>query len=540
MKRVSDEQLVVLSGRRNPFQPLETARLTEPRIDLVHARLRALLRVVQLESGGVPVEIDGFRLRDPGQWRSRVGSPLSELWHISTACNMRCPFCYEEGDPVGSSVLNEPAEMATVEEIEARLRYRDPATGTGVFQPLTYINEIFCNPQAMTIMERLRAQAPDEVLTFVTNGTYLTRDNVRRIAAMKPVFFNFSVNSLDPTVRRKILRDNHPSVAIEAIELLREYDIPYLGSLVCWPTIPWSDIENTVLGLDAAGCAIIRYSLSAYSKHLKGVRHDREAFWGEAVAVAQRLMHQIATPLKVEPYHLLDPTYLPNVAGVVKGSPAARSGVRAGDRVLQVDGRRVATVNQALSALSRAARAGRRVALRLRRELGGEEFEVELDDDRDDLGYPYTPMRGMRGFEWGLILIENLRFSYFQELRAKINERGARRILICSSMLMKPIVLSMIHESGAFTGCEIDVQVPPNRFFGGTVMLGDLLVVDDYVEFLREYVARAPAPPDLVVIPSSPFSRGDWLRDLAGVPFTEIERRTGVAVELIYCRPLNG
>jgi hypothetical protein len=46
MKRVTDEQLVVLSGRRNPFQPLETARLTEPRIDLVHARLRALLRVV--------------------------------------------------------------------------------------------------------------------------------------------------------------------------------------------------------------------------------------------------------------------------------------------------------------------------------------------------------------------------------------------------------------------------------------------------------------------------------------------------------------
>ena len=37
---------------------------------------------------------------------------MSELWHISNACNMRCPFCYEEGDPASGSVLDEPAELS--------------------------------------------------------------------------------------------------------------------------------------------------------------------------------------------------------------------------------------------------------------------------------------------------------------------------------------------------------------------------------------------------------------------------------------------
>src|SRR5262249_54768378 len=146
----------------------------------------------------------------------------------------------------------------------------------GLFRPLTYINEIFCHPNAIDIIERIRESDQDEILTFVTNGTFLTEPIVRRLAKLKPLFFNFSVNSLSPDIRRRILRDMNPEVAIQAVDLLRKYDIPYLGSLVCWPTIPWKDIENTVRVLDEAGCALLRYSLSAYSRHLKTPSFQRE------------------------------------------------------------------------------------------------------------------------------------------------------------------------------------------------------------------------------------------------------------------------
>jgi hypothetical protein len=98
----------------------------------------------------------------------------------------------------------------------------------------------------------------------------------------------------------------------------------------------------------------------------------------------------------------------------------------------------------------------------------------------------------------------------------------------------------MIEMSGAFTDVDVRLEVPENRFFGGTVVLGDLLVVDDYVRFVREYVARSSEPVDLVAIPSSPFTVGGWKRDLAGVPFTDIERLIGLPVALIECRPLTG
>lgn len=539
MKLANKKLLQVLADRRRPYQPLDTTLLTEPRIGLIAARLRAILSVVQLESDGKPIDIDGFRLRDPGQWRAKTGSVFSELWHLSTACNMRCPFCYEEGDPETGSVLNEAAGMVTMEEIEVRLRYREPATGTGVFQPLTYVNEIFCNPRAMDIIERLRAESPHEVLTFVTNGTYLTEDVVRRLAALRPIFFNFSVNSLDPEIRRRILRDSEPETAIRAVELLRDYEIPYLGSLVCWPTIPWSDIEATVRGLDRAGCAIIRYSLSAYSRHLKGRRYERAEFWTKGLEVARALAAEVRTPIKIEPYHYMDRTNLPHVAGVIRGSPAEAAGLAAGDRVERVGGKAVPTANHALGALACAARRGEGIELELRRG-DGSSYCARLDHRAGTWHYPYSAMQGMKGFQWGLFLIDNIKFSHLVEMRTLIDRHRARRVLVCSSELMRPIVSRMIEESGAFADLELHVEVPPNRFFGGTVILGDLLVVEDYVEFIREFRARSAAPVDLVIIPSSPFSRGEWQRDLTGTPAAEIARRTGVEVAFVHVKPLNG
>lgn len=538
MKRVHDEKLEDLRLVHNPYQTLESARITEPRIDLIHSRLQALLRVVQLEANGSPIEIDGFRLRDPSIWQSGVGSPISELWHISTACNMRCPFCYEEGDPPGSSTLDEPPQMATMAEIETRLRYRDTKRNLGVFQPITYINEIFCNPEALDILERLRAAQPAEVLTFVTNGTYLDAPAVKRIAALRPVFFNFSVNSLDLRIRRRVLSDRNPDVVPRALELLAEHRVPYLGSLVCWPTIPWSDIRNTVHRLDEAGCAVIRFSLGAYSRHLRGAKWDREKFWNEGLAVAHELMEEVNTPIKVEPYHFHDPTFLPHVVGSLRGSPADLAGIRCGDTILQVGATEVATANQALSALAQARRARPQVDLVLRDRTAGVR-SVILDDAAGPFGYPYDQLQGLDGFEFGLILVENLKFGYLKDIADHIERRGARTALICSSMLMKPIVDDMISATNPFGTADVTVVVPENKWFGGTVALGDLLVVEDYVSYLNQYT-ESHGRVDLVVIPSSPFSLGQWGRDLVGVPRDEIARRTGLDIQFIEVRPLAG
>ncbi|MEM7475317.1 MAG: radical SAM protein [Planctomycetota bacterium] len=538
MKLLNDKKLLEAAGQKAVYQSVNALKISEPRIENIANTLTGLLQAVRLESGGRPVEVSGFRLKNPADWLSQATSVSAELSHVSSACNMRCPFCYEEGDPEGASVLDDYDGMATEAEIETRLKLRR-SSGKGLLRPLTKINEIFCNPDALSMIERMRIEAPSETLTFVTNGTYLTEDVIKRLADLRPIFFNFSVNSLDPFIRERILRDRSPDTAIRAIDLLQKYEIPYLGSLVCWPTIPWTDIRNTVLKLNEAHCAIIRYSLSAYSKHLKGRKFDRISFWDKGISVAKELMEEINVPLKIEPYHYYDTSIEANIVGTIPGSPAHAAGIGPHHRINSIEGIKILSANQALSMIAKTAGFSDTVKLDLVDVRTEEHITVILNEKDSRIAYPYKQLQRLPGFHWGIVLTENLKFSYLKAMKAQIAEVRARRVLVCSSEIMRPIVEDMIKKSGQFDDIDLHIEVPHNDYFGGTIVLGDLLVVDDYVRFIEEWCGDN-GKPDLVLIPSSPFSLGEWGRDLAGQPFGAIARRTGLKVEQIQIKPLAG
>jgi hypothetical protein len=63
------------------------------------------------------------------------------------------------------------------------------------------------------------------------------------------------------------------------------------------------------------------------------------------------------------------------------------------------------------------------------------------------------------------------------------------------------------------------------------------LVVEDFIETIKEYLDKN-SPPDLIVVPSSPFSLGQWRRDLEGRVYTEIQRAVGLPVALLDCEPI--
>ena len=84
---------------------------------------------------------------------------------------------------------------------------------------------------------------------------------------------------------------------------------------------------------------------------------------------------------------------------------------------------------------------------------------------------------------------------------------------------------------------ELHLAVPENGYFGGNVVMGDLQTVDDMAACVRAWAAE-DGRPDLVLVPSSPFAAGGWGRDVRGMPWQEIERRTGVRVALVPCEPM--
>jgi len=150
-------------------------------------------------------------------------------------------------------------------------------------------------------------------------------------------------------------------------------------------------------------------------------------------------------------------------------------------------------------------------------------------------GYPYAPETD---HHLGMIFLgAGFRPSLLEDLKAMITTHQAREVLVLSSPLVKPVFLQLLQESPLFGGMQIQVEVPENRYFGGNICMGDLLVVRDFIEAIKDYLGKNPSP-DLIVIPSSSFSLGQWRRDLEGKAFTEIERAVGLPVALLDCEPI--
>ena len=84
----------------------ESFAIPEPRIRLIAHDLQRILSMVQLEKDGEVVDVDGFRLRDLSKWVTyETNTAMNALTPISSVCNSRCHFCFEENVPYPARAL---------------------------------------------------------------------------------------------------------------------------------------------------------------------------------------------------------------------------------------------------------------------------------------------------------------------------------------------------------------------------------------------------------------------------------------------------
>jgi hypothetical protein len=242
---------------------------------------------------------------------------------------------------------------------------------------------------------------------------------------------------------------------------------------------------------------------------------------------------------------------LPLVLGVVRNSPAQRGGVQRGDTLLLVSGIPVHDRPQARDMLAALRNSGSSEgAIRVLRQqqtppassFGSAQDKsgqvLDLTLKMDGSSYPYD--RVLDDYLGFVFMGAGLRRSYLENLRGIIDRRGARQVLFLSSQLMRPVFEQCLAESHISNGCtRVDVDVPANTFFGGNIIMGDLLVVQDFVDCIRGHLASGDRP-DLVVIPSSPFNLSGWGRDLTGRVYLDIEKATGVPLEILPCTTIYG
>ena len=524
----------------NSFQDIQNAALYEPRIEFIKKQLESLLAIVDLEQDGEVVQIDGFRLKNLKDWLSPSPCDPAEVFeYAGTRCDCDCIFCYNRGNPSSLAMgnLSRPAEEE-FKEMRTRSDYFYSKAGSCLFPSLGDIYEVMIHPHFFEVL-RLVREKTSEVFRITTNGTTLIPEAISKLAEMKPVYLYHSLNSVSPFRRRKLMRDRNPQIAIDALPLLKDATIPYAVVIVPWPVDSvdemLDDLSNTIAYADEHDCHLVQINLPSYSKYFSAEKlFDLDEVWSAVVSCIRALREKTTCPIVIMPSMYEENLHegrknLPRVIGLVNNSPAAMSGLRKGDKILEIGGIAIASRPQARDLLSILQRSGNRRA-RLAVERDG--HNVALSLSLEDFSYPYSRDADRH---LGIIFMgTGLRTSYLERLKEIIDYHKARHVLFLSSTLVKPTFEQCLAESHLFGDLRIDVQVPRNNFFGGNVVMGDLLVVQDFIDFIEEYL-ESKERPDLIVIPSSPVNLGQWGRDLTGRVYLDIERKVGIPVELLEC-----
>ena len=522
---------------------LDSSVIYEPRIQFIKKQLESLLSVIELEGHEKTVPVDGFRLKSLQDWAVRGDCDPGEILEVAASrCNCDCIMCYNKGNPPSIALRGKRRSRAEeLREIKTRLDYFSPREGTSLFPNLGCSYEVMAHPSFFKILRLLRGKT-SKPIRINTNGKTLTSRRIGELAEFRPIYLYLSLNSSSPERRRRLMRDHRPQTAISAPAVFKNREIPYAVVIVPWPvdsvTEMCKDLYDTAVYADGCGAHLIQINLPGYSRWFSSKREfDLKDVWGACIDTVRDLRGKIACPVVTMPSMFEENLHeerknLPKIIGLVRNSPAARCGLRLGDILIRINDVSVRTRPQARDLLSMLQKSEMKTAhLSIHRNKNRVDVPVNLED----FSYPFT-----REFDHHLGIIfmgTGLRMSDIENLRNFIEYRKAKDVLFLSSSLVKPTFEQCLRESHLLSSPEIKirVRVPRNNYFGGNVFMGDLLVVQDFIDSIKEYLAQGYTEPDLIVIPSSPFRLGGWGRDLTGRVYLEIEREVGIPVDLLAC-----
>jgi len=511
-----------------------------PLLNYFRRRLEALLGLIQFEEEGQPVEPDAFRLQNLHLWALEDYSDVFQaIGPLSGYCNLRCRFCYEDGN----ALLMERSILSQA-EAETRIRHYRRKEKKGLLGFLLRRDEEpFTNPHLIEVLRQIRKTDPELDFHLTTNGKTLNEDIVAALADLKPFHIVVSLNTADGALRRDLMGDHHPETAKEVFPLFRRHGIPFLGSIVAWPTLPLDDLCETVRFLDRQGSAAIRVTLPGYSKHFPTPPlDDWEEHWAVLVKTLKPLSSHIASPLLLSPSLFHNTPLEPDVAGVIPNSPAALAGIRAGDLLVAIDGNPLPTRADARQELTRCNQPGKVRRLVYSRNDQTAEVDLQIPLEGSEQWYPYWP----RGYPMpsrhalGIVVHDDLDPRWLANAVRYIRDTGSRRSLLFCSKLLAPTVASLFRDIPVLTEtlgeATLDIRIPVHRYWGGNILVGDLWTCGDLVAAVEGFCSEVGYRPDLVLIPST-FTRNLWV-DLLGVPWTAVEQATGCRVELLRVQRL--
>lgn len=503
----------------------------EPRFQVLKQELEHLLRLVDLECDGEVVEPSGFRLKDLNAWNSNnIANPMDAVGALSGTCNSHCKFCFERSHP-----FVQDKSILSIEEAATRLRHYDPQSGKGLFPSSRVFKETFVNPHVLPILRMIRDRAPEQPLWLTSNGSFLSKETIECLAGLKPLMIKLSLNSADADMRNRIMGGNsRPGAALKAPEELRRHGIPFIGSVVAWPSLMPHDLVSTLHYLDQYEPYAIRVRLPLYHRYLHSRPPFDGNFWDEVIALCGEMKRQLASPLYIEPSLYWINAIMPEIDGVVRNSPADLAHLRTGDRIISIDGDAVSTRIQALGLLVKAYSEGKpSITLRIEHADSAKPETVTLKPH--SAVYPYTPEILSPNERYGIIFLDDFRLQYIEDICHLIKEHNSHFPMLFTSKAVEPIVRAVIagvpiYEK-FFSERRLSIETIRETALGGNFSIMDGRIVADFIKHIKDVRSRSGKLPDLVLIPNA-FGN-PWGIDYFQESFKQIERLIDAPVELI-------
>lgn len=429
---------------------------------------------------------------------------------LTSSCNLSCLFCsHRRISP--ELYIHTFTPLAETQLLEL-IPFLDAENKIIIGESSTRLceGEPFTHPSILSLLFSLRERFPKTPLQLTTNGTLLDQKTVKALQKLagetprgEPLLeLVISLNCSDAAARREILGDREPQRVIAALQLCQKMDIPFHGSVVAAPHLTgWDDLEQSLLLLEAMGARTIRLFLPGITRFAPELLQWDESLWSDIADFRRRLQARMSCPLMLEPP--LKKDLRARVEGIIRGTAAARSGLRAGDRIDAVDGEKVCSGVDAFERIKKAACP----ILSVERPAGASACgSVPLQ----------IVLQKEKGVSPGLVMDYDLAEETMAAVRQEIDRRSAALPLLLTSRAAAPL-----WECAAASGLIpplTRIEAVPNRFFGGTICCAGLLTVSD----LREKLGVVPQgnKPDLLLIPAAPFDQRG--RDLRGESYREL------------------
>ncbi len=418
---------------------------------------------------------------------------------ITSVCDSGCVFCSNNFNPPSCEIFTIPPR--SIEDIESTLPWLQSAPGPIVIgESATRVKEgePLTHPDFLKIAELVRNEYPKKTIQVTTNACHLTPSITDMLEALN-IELLVSLNTVGK--RREIMGDSEPLRTLKNVEYLGGR-LSFEGSIVALPFVTgWDDLAETVSFLKNAGANGIRVLGPGFSRKHPLAKSASPAVWREIHKFAVEQNDSLGIPVLFEPPGLKRSEA--RVDAVTPGSPAHLAGVRTGNLITRVSGRKVFSRKDCFASV-------------LSRE--NPQITLEEGDVTKELRL-IKPRYASPGF----IMYEDIGF---QEWVSWENQAGFGRgvPLVLTSSLAKPLVENILETRGLLA----KVVAVKSRYFGGNIQAAGLLTVRDFLSAYDRLDLKQSPP--TVSLPARAFD--PWGRDLEGISYREFSDKTKATVIL--------